>query len=60
MNEERLLEIIRENPSISRAALSKQLNMSERQVRKIIDQLRENGVLTREGGNSGKWIINRI
>ena len=60
MNEKRLLEMIRENPSISRAVLSKQLNTSERQVRKIIDQLRENGILTREGGNSGKWIINKI
>lgn len=34
--------------------------MSERQVRKIIDLLRENAVLKREGGNSGKWIINKI
>jgi len=60
MNEERLLEIIRKNPSVSRAVLSKQLHMSERQVRKIIVQLRERGILTREGGNSGKWIIDKI
>ena len=57
--EEKLLEAIKETPSISRAELSKRLKISERQVRKITDQLREKGVLIREGGNSGKWIINR-
>lgn len=57
---ERLLEMIRKTPSISRAELSKSLNISERQVRKITEQLRDKGVLTREGGKSGKWIVNLI
>lgn len=57
---ERLLEMITEVPSISRAMLSKQLGISERQVRKILDILREKGVLTRDGGRSGKWIINKL
>ena len=52
-----LLDIIKINPSISRDELSKQLNISVRQVRKIIDQLRSDGVLTREGGDAGRWII---
>jgi len=52
--------MIKRTPSISRAELSKQLNISERQVRKLTGQLRDKGILTREGGNSGKWIINRI
>ena len=56
-DEEKLLELIRNAPSISRTDLSKLLNISVRQVRKIIDRLRENGVLTREGGNAGRWII---
>ena len=54
---ERLIDIIKINPSISRDELSKQLNISVRQVRKIIDQLRRDGVLTREGGDAGRWII---
>ncbi|MBQ2403526.1 MAG: winged helix-turn-helix transcriptional regulator, partial [Prevotella sp.] len=58
-DEEKLLEAIKETPSISRAELSRRLKISERQVRKITDQLREKGVLIRKGGNSGKWIINR-
>lgn len=59
-DEEKLLEAIKETPSISRAKLSKRLNISERQVRKITDLLREKGILIREGGNSGKWVINKI
>lgn len=53
-----LLQIIKEVPTISRAALSKKLNISERQVRKIIDRLKEEGVLTRQGGKSGRWVVN--
>ena len=57
--QDELLQIIKEGPSISRAALSKKLNISERQVRKIIDRLKEDGVLKRQGGNSGSWIVNK-
>ena len=59
-DEEKLLEAIKETPSISRAELSKRLNISECQVGKITDLLREKGILIREGGNSGKWVINKI
>lgn len=58
-DEEKLLEIVLKTPSVSRAELSKQLDISERQVRKIIDKFRDNGVLTREGGNAGKWVVNK-
>ncbi|MCI6900899.1 MAG: winged helix-turn-helix transcriptional regulator [Bacteroidales bacterium] len=53
------MQIIKEVPSISRAALSKKLNISERQVRKIIDRLKEDGVLTRQGGNLVRWVIDK-
>ena len=56
-NEAKLLELITENPSVSRAELAKRLDLSERQIRKIIDQLRNAGKLKREGGKTGKWII---
>ena len=56
---EQLIDMIKANPSISRDTLSKQLNISVRQVRKIIDQLRNEGVLTREGGDAGRWIIHK-
>lgn len=58
---EQLIELIKKNSSISRATLSKQLKISERQVRKIIEQLRNSGQLTREGGDyNGKWVIHEI
>lgn len=54
----RLMELIKSNPSISRAELSRRLGLSERQTRKIIDRLRADGILSRKGGDySGKWII---
>lgn len=57
-NPDRLIELIKNNPSISRAQLAQLLHLSERQTRKIIDQLRNDGKLVREGGDyNGKWII---
>lgn len=54
---ENLIKLIRNNPSISRAELSRQLSISERQVRNILDQLRAEERLIRKGGTTGKWII---
>lgn len=54
-----LNELIGNAPSISRAKLSESLNISERQVGKVIERLRNKGILTRKGGNSGRWIIKR-
>ena len=52
-----LLNLIKENPAISRAKLAQKLHISERQVRNITDSLKEEGILVRDGGDSGKWII---
>lgn len=52
-----LENLIKKNPSISRAELARQLNLSERQVRKIMDQLRAEDRLIRRGGKTGQWII---
>ena len=56
-NETKLMSLIENNPSVSRAELSRLLGISERQVRKIIDMLRNNGKIVREGGKTGRWII---
>lgn len=54
----KLTELIKSNPSISRAELARKLGISERQTRKIIDKLRADGTLLRKGGDyNGKWII---
>lgn len=55
---DRLIELIKNNPSISRAQLAQLLQLSERQTRKLMEQLRNSGKLIREGGDyNGKWII---
>ncbi|MDE7101554.1 MAG: DUF4062 domain-containing protein, partial [Bacteroidales bacterium] len=54
----KLIELIKANPSISRAELARKLGLSERQTRKIIDKLRTEGILLRQGGDyNGKWVI---
>ncbi|MDE5610430.1 MAG: DUF4062 domain-containing protein [Odoribacter sp.] len=54
----KLTGLIKANPSISRAELARELGISERQTRKIIDKLRADGTLSRKGGDyNGKWII---
>ena len=49
-------KLIKENHSISRAALAKALGKSERQVRKAINVLRDKRI-RRKGGDSGEWDI---
>lgn len=56
-NEIALKQLLRENPSISRAELAKKLQISERQTRKIMDNLRSGGKLYRQGGTTGQWIL---
>lgn len=48
---EQLIALIIERPNISRAQLSKQLNVSERQLRNIMEALRQEKRLVREGGD---------
>ena len=52
-----MITLIENKPNISRAELAKRLNVSERQIRKHIEHFREKGILTREGGDNGRWII---
>ena len=54
---EDLIGLIKNNPSISRAELARSLDLSERQVRKMLDLLRAEERLIRKGGKTGEWII---
>ena len=52
-----VLEAIRENSHITQAQLASKLNHSERQIRRIIKELREKGIIERIGSRkSGQWI----
>ena len=52
------MRLIKKNPRISRARLASELNLTEKQVRKAIDRLKENGKIHYEGnGRGGRWMV---
>lgn len=56
--EETVLSAMRENSHITQAQLSKKLNRSDRQIRRVIKELREKGIIERIGSRkSGQWIV---
>ena len=60
---ERSLEILdrmRENPYVTQVKLMKEFNLSRKQIQNIIQYLRLNGLVEREGSNrSGKWMVKK-
>ena len=60
---ERSLEILdrmRENPYVTQVELMKEFNLSRKQIQNIIQYLRLNGLVEREGSNrSGKWMVKK-
>ncbi len=47
------------NPNATVTTLSEELNLSIKQIRSILDSMKADGLIHREGGNRyGKWIIN--
>lgn len=49
---------MRENSHITQAQLSKKLNRSDRQIRRVIKELREKGMIERIGSRkSGQWVV---
>ena len=60
---ERRLEILnrmRENPFVTQVKLMEEFNLSRKQIQNIIQYLRQNGMVDREGSNrSGKWIVKK-
>lgn len=60
---ERRLEILnrmKENPFVTQVKLMEEFNLSRKQIQNIIQYLRLNGLVEREGSNrSGKWIVKK-
>ncbi|WP_295251916.1 ATP-binding protein [uncultured Catenibacterium sp.] len=58
---ERSLEILdrmRENPFVTQVKLMEEFNLSRKQIQNIIQYLRLNGLVEREGSNrNGKWVV---
>ena len=55
---EMILQLIKMNPEITMAGISKTSGLSKRQVERRIQKLKESGVVTRDGSTkSGRWIV---
>ena len=56
--EKEVLSAIEENSHITQAQLSIKLNRSDRQIRRVLKELREKGIIDRIGSRkSGQWIV---
>jgi predicted HTH transcriptional regulator len=54
----RAVEAIKSNPSISRKELGVTLGKSESTAYRLLNELKEDGVIVREGGNrTGSWVV---
>lgn len=57
--EEQVLHLIAGNPKISAQDIADRLGISRRRIERVMAALREEGILIREGGTRGRWIISR-
>ena len=56
-----ILELIKENPSLSASEMSQKIGMVIRTIQRDLASLHEKGILTREGGRKdGKWVIKNL
>ena len=56
--ESRIIELLREDPSLTRAAMAEQLGCSDSTVKRILQNLVDKGAIKRIGSNKkGEWII---
>ena len=56
--EEVVIDMIRNNPQVSMAAISRETGLTKRQVEKTLNTLKANSRIRREGPDKGgKWII---
>ncbi|MCB5387632.1 winged helix-turn-helix transcriptional regulator [Blautia glucerasea] len=54
------MQRLEENPSITQMKLMEEFNLSRKQIQKIIKDLREDGLVERQGFNrNGKWIVKK-
>lgn len=58
-NKERLLDLVRKNPTITMAQMADELEMSRRQVERWVADLKRQGKLVRVGARrNGRWEVN--
>ena len=53
----KILQLIKENPSVSRQSLAQSMGINQSVVQKHLETLKQNGLITRIGGTRGYWKI---
>lgn len=57
-SESEIIQLIRENPSITQKKIQEESGISLGTIKRILPKLQEEGILIREGGKQfGKWIV---
>ena len=52
------MDLIKDDPTISRSEIARSLSLTEAQIRTAIDRLKKNDIIKWEGSpRKGKWII---
>lgn len=58
---QKVVEIIQNNPTVSIPQMSNQLEISDKQIRVALDDLKKNGYIHHEGpAKGGRWIIDKV
>ena len=54
------MQKLEENPEITQVKLMEEFELSRKQIQKIIKDLREEGLVERQGSNrNGRWIVKK-
>ena len=59
VDEEMVINIIKDNPNYSSETISKLINKSSRSVQRILAELKKKEFIERIGGTRGYWKVNR-
>ncbi|MFR1510622.1 MAG: MarR family transcriptional regulator [Coprococcus sp.] len=55
-----MLQKLEENPEITQVKLMEAFDLSRKQIQKIIKDLREEGLVERQGSNrNGRWVVKK-
>ena len=55
-----VLSLLTEDGSLSITSVAEMLGATRSSVVRSIDRLRDSGMLTRVGGNRGRWVVNAM
>ena len=58
VRKKRVMECLRMNPKISRTKIAKETGLTKRQAERVIDRLKNEGIIHRDGpAHGGNWVV---